>query len=328
MKKAVALLSGGLDSTLAIKLIKDQGIDVTAVAFVTPFFGSDRAEKAAKMLDVPLEIIDITAEHLEIVKKPRYGYGKNMNPCIDCHSLMVKKAGEFANKIGADFIITGEVLGERPMSQNQQSLKIVEKQSGMEGYVLRPLSAKLLDITIPEEKGWVDREKLLNIKGKSRKPQMALATNFGIADYPTPAGGCLLTESGFSRRLKALLEILPDPAPSDLFLLRYGRHFIFGQARLIVARTEKENEQIVQLVVLNDIVLKVKDFPGPRGLLRGGSNEELIYQAAVVTARFSKAREKSTVSIAYRQDDASEKIIKVKSPLRTYEDLELGRFMI
>ncbi|MGB6371043.1 MAG: tRNA 4-thiouridine(8) synthase ThiI, partial [Atribacterota bacterium] len=202
--KAVALFSGGLDSILAVKLIQEQGIEVRGVNFKTPFFVLDKTFAAIKNLDINLEIIDITEELLKILKKPKYGFGKNMNPCIDCHALMFKKAGEYMNKIGASFILSGEVLGERPMSQNRNSLSIIERESGFEGKILRPLSALLLMETIPEKGGLVDRNKLLDISGRSRKRQMKLADEMGIKDYPSPAGGCKLTEPAFSKRLRDL----------------------------------------------------------------------------------------------------------------------------
>ncbi len=201
--KALALFSGGLDSTLAIKLIKDQGVEVIALNFVSYFFGgkNERADKAAKDLGVQIEYIDFKEIHKEIVKNPPNGYGKNMNPCIDCHALMIKTAGELLKKYDASFIITGEVLGQRPMSQNSQALKRVEKISGMEGYLVRPLCAKLLPETIPEKNGWIDREKLQNLNGRGWTRQMELAAELGVVEYPSPEGGCLLTAPGYSRRL-------------------------------------------------------------------------------------------------------------------------------
>lgn len=328
MKRALVLLSGGLDSILAIKLMQEQGVEVTAITFKTPFFDAERAKKVTRAFNLPHQVFDITAEHLEIVKDPRHGYGKNMNPCIDCHTLMIKKAGEYAMRNGYGFIVTGEVLGERPMSQNKQSLKIVERQSGFEGYVLRPLSAQHLEITIPEEKGWVDRGKLLDIKGKSRKPQMALANKYHIKDYPTPAGGCLLTDPGFSRRLKKLLEITDRPTLYDLYILKYGRHFIFDRTRFIVARTGDENEQILFLKKPRDILFKVKSHPGPRGILRGEASEDTVKKAAIITARYSQAREKEKVTVVFGQKEEAPDEITVKNPLKTYEELGLSGFQI
>ena len=204
--KAVALFSGGLDSILAVKLIQKQGIEVKGVNFITPFFGVEKTCLTIKNLDMDLEIIDITQELLKILRNPKHGLGKNMNPCIDCHTLMFKKAGEYMTRIGASFILSGEVLGERPMSQNRNSLSIIERESEFEGRILRPLSALLLAETIPEKKGLVNRNKLLDISGRSRKRQMKLAVEMGIEDYPSPAGGCKLTEPIFARRLGDLFN--------------------------------------------------------------------------------------------------------------------------
>ena len=205
--KALVLLSGGLDSILAVKLLLEQGIEVEAINFRTNFCGPSKARPAAKMLGVRLHEVDIRKEFLEVLKKPKHGYGSGMNPCIDCHALMLKKAGELMQKENScpersrriDFIATGEVLGERPMSQHKKALKIVEKEAGLEGYLLRPLSAKLLEPTIPEKENLVDREKLLAISGRNRKPQMELAARYGIKNYPTPAGGCALTHTSSPR---------------------------------------------------------------------------------------------------------------------------------
>ncbi|RQD75994.1 MAG: DUF814 domain-containing protein [Candidatus Syntrophonatronum acetioxidans] len=290
MIKAVALFSGGLDSQLAVLLVRDQGVEVLGITFATPFFTPETAVKAARDLDVPLEIVDITEEHLEIVKNPRHGYGKNLNPCIDCHALMVKKAGEYMEKTGAHFIITGEVLGERPMSQNFKALRVVEKESGFEGLVLRPLSARLLPPTLPEEKGWIDREKLENIQGRSRKPQMALAEKYGLKEYPSPAGGCLLTVESFSNKLKDLIQHQEKASYSDLELLKIGRHFRLGEkVKIIVGRDHQENQKIFDLAEKGDFLLKASSIPGPTTLLRGEVKEEQLGLAASITARYSDA---------------------------------------
>jgi tRNA U34 2-thiouridine synthase MnmA/TrmU len=219
--KALVLLSGGLDSILAAKILKNQGIKITALSFRSYFFNEKNAKKAAKNLKIPIKIIDFSRENLGIVKNPKHGYGRAMNPCIDCHILMLKKAKEILEKekfhpapepsarYGASFVVTGEVLGQRPMSQNKNSLNLIEKESGLRGYLLRPLSAKLLEPTIPEKEGLIKREKLFDITGRSRKRQMALAKKWKIKWYPTPTGGCLLTDLGFGKRLKELLKIYP-----------------------------------------------------------------------------------------------------------------------
>ena len=205
-RKALVLLSGGLDSVLAVELLRRCGLDVTGITFTTPFFGSAKAEKAADMLGIELLVADITSIHMKILKEPRFGYGRNLNPCIDCHTLMVKVAFEAMPEAGADFVATGEVLGERPKSQNRQALELVARFSGAEDLLLRPLSAKLLPETRPETEGWVERDCLLDLSGRSRKRQMELAEEWGIEEYETPAGGCLLTDAGFSARLHALTQ--------------------------------------------------------------------------------------------------------------------------
>ena len=203
--KALCVFSGGLDSMLAAELIRGQGIEVLALFFETPFFESRKARKSAESLKLPIEVVDISERHLAMVKNPKHGYGSHMNPCIDCHALMFRVAGEMLAEKKAFFVVSGEVLGQRPMSQNKQALATVASESGLHGLLLRPLSAKCLPETIPEEKGWVKREDLMDFQGRTRKPQIDLAAKRNITDYPSPAGGCLLTEKVFSRRLKDLL---------------------------------------------------------------------------------------------------------------------------
>jgi len=205
--KALALLSGGLDSSLAVEIISNLGIEVVAVNFVTPFCLCDgkrgcrkKSVLISKRLNIDLKIFNIAEDFLEVLKKPRYGYGKNLNPCIDCRILMLRKAKEIMNELGASFIITGEVLGQRPMSQNRKAMEIIEKASGLEGLIVRPLCAKLLPASIPEREGWINRDDLLNITGRSRKKQFELVRKFNISDHACPAGGCLLTDPGFSLR--------------------------------------------------------------------------------------------------------------------------------
>lgn len=299
--KAVSLLSGGLDSQIAICLIKQQGIEVIAVNFKTPFFGAnERTKKAAQDLGVKLHIISPEQEYMEVLNNPVYGYGKNLNPCIDCHAFMLRKAGQYMNKIGASFLLTGEVLGQRPMSQNKGSLNVVEKLSGLQGLIVRPLSAKLLAPTTPELEGWIDREKLLDISGRSRTRQMELARDFGITDYPSPAGGCLLTEPAFARRLKKYLGINPDVPINHLEVLKAGRHFYLGDNNLlIVGRNQSDNEKLAQLALPQDYLLRVIDHPGPTGLLRPTVKVEDndIKEAASIVARYSDARNKDLARV-------------------------------
>ena len=216
--------SGGLDSMLSGLILRDQGIDVEWVTFETPFFHAKKARKASKMTDIFLTIKPIFPVYMKMLKNPPAGYGKHMNPCMDCHALMFKLAGEMMQEQGFDFLFSGEVLGQRPMSQNKTSLRYVEKHSGFEGYILRPLCAKKLPETIPEKEGLVDRQLLLDIAGRSRKRQIDLANRFGITDYPAPAGGCLLTDKGFSDRLRDLFQYKETCTEAELHLLKFGRH--------------------------------------------------------------------------------------------------------
>jgi len=298
MIKAISLFSGGLDSMLAVKLIADQGVAVQGITFATPFFGSRKAQAAALYLRMPLRVADLTAAHLEMLKAPRYGYGKNMNPCIDCHTLMLHTAGKFMEETGADFIFTGEVLGQRPMSQTKQSLHIVAKNSGYGEYVLRPLSARLLPESGPEKEGKIDRRRLLNIQGRSRKLQLELARQYGIDHYPPPAGGCLLTDRMFSIRLKDLFFHQPAYTRRDIELLKYGRHFrISDGVRVIVGRNEKDNKAMEILSREGDIVLRMASVPGPLALIPGGGTEGDIATAARLCVLYSDAPEEGAAAV-------------------------------
>ncbi len=262
---AIGLLSGGLDSILATKLMLEQGVEVLGLNFITPFT-NDLARDLG--VDVRYIEIELGEEYLQIVRAPKYGYGKRMNPCIDCRIFMYRIARRYMEEKEGDFIFTGEVLGQRPMSQNKWQLNLIDKESGLEGLILRPLSAKLLEPTIPEIEGLMDREKLLDIEGKSRKTQIELAEKFGIVDYQTPAGGCKLTDPQFSKRLKDAFEHA-EYSLKDIELLKYGRHFRLPDgSKIVVGRDEGENEAISNLAEKGDILLEVVDFPGPITLLR------------------------------------------------------------
>ncbi len=288
--KAIALFSGGLDSILAVKVIQEQGIDVLAITFVTPFFGAKKSIEAAKRIGLPLLPIDITEEHLAMLKAPKYGYGRNMNPCIDCHVLMLKIAGDKMEELGADFLFTGEVLGQRPMSQGKQSLHVVVKNSGYNGYILRPLSANLLPETIPETEGKVDRKKLLDIQGRGRKRQMEMAKAYGITSYSTPAGGCLLTDPMFSKRLKDLFENQKDYKIRDIELLKSGRHIRLSEkTKIIVGRNKNDNTNIQNLSEDEDTIITMKDFPGPTVLIPYGCDEKTFDTAAAICTLYSDA---------------------------------------
>lgn len=274
---------------LAARLLRNQGIRVTGIIFQTPFFGSSRGVAAARQLGVEYRVEDITGDHLAMVKEPRYGYGKNMNPCIDCHAMMFEKAGDLMTSLEAQFLFSGEVLGQRPMSQNIKALRLVEEASRYPGLILRPLSAKLLPETEPEKKGWVDRSRLMDIQGRSRKRQMQLAREWNLTEFPSPGGGCLLTDPGFSVRLDELLHKMPAAGPVDVEKLKLGRHFrLPGGSKAVVGRNHKENEDLQLLVGEGDIVLKQSDAPGPLTILDGSASEEDVLAASALTARYTK----------------------------------------
>ena len=319
MIKAIALFSGGLDSMLAAELVRRQNIDVLCLTFITPFFNAQKAQAAARLLNLPLAIEDITTEHLKMLKSPRYGYGKNMNPCIDCHTLMLKIAGKKMEETGFDFIITGEVLGQRPMSQNKQSLYVVAKNSGYPDYILRPLSAQLLDQIKAEREKIIDRSQLLSIQGRGRKHQINLAADFGIVDYAPPAGGCLLTDSMFTRRLRDLFSHQEDYDIHDIDLLKYGRHFrADDQGKIIVGRNNFDNEKIREFSTDDDIVLFMADFPGPLVVIPH-SNVALLPLAATLCVRYSDAPADLEANVVCQHKNSSKTI---KSLAAAKEDCE------
>lgn len=277
--KALVLLSGGLDSILAAKILLEKKIKVTGLVFESFFFGSAGAKKAAQQLKIPLKIVDLSKEHLQVVKNPSHGYGKAANPCLDCHLLMLKKAKELAEKEDFDFVATGEVLGERPFSQNKKALLEIQQKSGLKDKLLRPLSAKLLSPTLAEKKGWLDRHKLLAIQGRSRKIQLSLAKKYKLK-FPSPAGGCILTEKEFAKKLFQLLEKLPHADGNDIKLLFLGRHFWSNKTKIILGRNKEENEKLEKLKQKKDILIEPKNFSGPTALLRGKKISSLAVQKA------------------------------------------------
>lgn len=305
-KKAVALFSGGLDSILAIKIMLEQGIEVHALNFLTIFCTCTakgcmhQATKAAKEVGVSLKVMNITKEYMEIVKNPKYGRGRNMNPCIDCRVFTFKKARSFMEEIGASFIVTGEVLGERPMSQRRNAIEIIERKSGLTGLIVRPLSAKLFEPSIPEKMGIVDRNKLLDIQGRRRERQIMLAKEFGINDYPCPAGGCLLTDKGFSNRLKDLFKYNLKYDITDLHLLKIGRQYrIKESAKLFVGRNERENQLLLTFSGTGDYIFDVVGIPSPIGLVRGSIEEESIPLISSILARYSDGKSQ-TLKVSYK----------------------------
>ncbi len=331
--KAIGLLSGGLDSTLAARLVLEQEIELEALNFLTVFCNCTHrgetclaSQKAVESLGIPLKVLNVSEEYLDVVKHPKHGYGRNMNPCIDCRIFMLKKARDYMKEMGASFLVTGEVLGERPMSQRRDAMRLIEKEAGLEGLILRPLSAKLLPPSIPEKEGWVDREKLLNIQGRSRKPQIQLAVHFGIHDYPCPAGGCLLTDPGFAGRIRDLMGHDPEFTLNDIHLLKMGRHFRFSpKAKLIVGRNEEENQKIHTFSREGDLLLKVAHHPGPLSLLRGEPEGGEIEKAAAVTARYGKAKELAKVEVICRKGlEDSQRLLDVSPASET----EIEEWMI
>lgn len=300
LTRALAMLSGGLDSILAAKLIKDQGIEVIGITYKSYFFDEENARRMVKQIDIPLEVVDFSEEHFELVKNPKHGYGKNMNPCIDCHAMMMRYSGELLKKFEADFIITGEVINQRPMSQNAGALNTVKKESGFSDKILRPLCAKLLPPTEMEESGMVDREKLMNINGRSRKVQIELAEKWNIKDYPSPAGGCKLTEPGYSKRLRDLLDNNDEVTPRDMELLRYGRRFRISRNTVIIsARTKDEGDLIKPILNSNDTGFIVDKYTGSMVVLVGEATEEGIKLAAAIAARYSKGKDEEKVTVRY-----------------------------
>ncbi len=313
---ALGLCSGGLDSILSALVLARQGIRVEWIAFETPFFSADNARRAAGRHGIPLTVQNITSDYLVMLKAPPAGYGKHMNPCMDCHAFMFARAGVVMAERGFDFLFSGEVLGQRPMSQNKGALRYVEKRSGHDGYILRPLSGKLLPATIPEQNGWVDRERLLDFSGRSRKPQQALAAELGVSEYPTPAGGCLLTEKGYADRLRDVMGVGTRLDERILTLLKYGRHLrLDADTRLIVGRNQAENEAIESLVdPLTDLVIRAREYPGPICVITGFTAGADVARAAAVCAGYGKAPAGKPAAMTVTAADGDTTVEVIPSP--------------
>ena len=297
-RKALALLSGGLDSTLAVKVMLDQGIAVEALNFISPFCTctgknsgcKSEAVRVAGEFNIPIKVMNKGVEYLEIVRAPKHGYGKGMNPCIDCRIFLLRKAKEYMVESDADFVITGEVLGQRPMSQRRDTLNLIERESGLAGLLLRPLSARHFNPTIPELEGWVDRSRLLAIQGRSRKDQIQLASDLDVKNYPCPAGGCLLTEVSFVSKVKDIFDHSDSLSLRDFSLLKVGRHFRPGpRTKLIVGRDEAENNHLERAVKNGEATLRWLDGSSPVGIVTGEMDESLLRTAAGVLLRYTKA---------------------------------------
>ncbi len=292
--KALALFSGGLDSILAYKVVERQGIDVEALHFTSPFFGR-RDELGAYRDDVwrrygiSLSVIDVGNEFLGVLRNPQHGYGRCFNPCIDCKILLLRRAKSELDERGASFLVSGEVLGQRPMSQRGDALRLVEKRSSTTGILLRPLSALRLPATRMEEDGVIDRTALFGIQGRSRKEQMVLADRFGVTDYPSPSGGCILTDRVVSQRVRRLFELV-EISDNSCRLMQIGRHFLLpGGGWLVLGRNATENRIIQDLSQADDVVVRTMDAPGPTGLLRGATFSATHHLAAGVVAGFSRS---------------------------------------
>ncbi len=315
--RAIGLFSGGLDSMLAVKLLQEQDIEVIGYAFATPFFGPEQALASSRELGIRIEVWEITDRYMDLIKAPRYGFGKNMNPCIDCHALMFRLAGRKLAAHGARFLFSGEVLGERPFSQTRGALRAVGHLSGFEDLIVRPLSAKLLEETPPEKEGWIDRSRLEDIQGRSRKRQIALAARFGLTDYPGPAGGCLLTEPHFSKRLRDLLRERPDPRRRDLELLKVGRHIRWGKdCKIIVGRREGENNRLEELWERGDFRLWVEGFPGPTVLVPAPPrpSEEALRFAARIAVRYSDVPPGDAARVSFTDGDRHDSLQTTACP--------------
>jgi tRNA U34 2-thiouridine synthase MnmA/TrmU len=300
--KVLALISGGLDSTLAVKVLLEQGIQVEAVNFTTPFCNCDKCavESLVETLGIKVHSEFLGQEYLDLVVNPPHGYGSQMNPCIDCRILMFQKAKELAHVIEAESIVTGEVLNQRPFSQRKHIMLLIDREAGLENKVLRPLSARLLPETEVEQRGYVDREKLYAIQGRRRIPQMTLAEELKITDYPCSSGGCLLTDPHFTNRLKEFLKYNKTLTVDDISLLKLGRHFRLEDCKIIVGRNETENERLLTIAQrTRRPYLEVVDYMGPITLINGTLNEKVILKAAEITVRYSDAPKDTEVEVTY-----------------------------
>ncbi len=324
--KALALLSGGLDSSIALSLIKSQGIEVEAVNFHTGFCLTDahralgrtankngtpyrnEALRAGAHEQIPVRVVDVSKDYLPVVTKPRYGYGQAMNPCVDCRIFMLTRARKIMEEIGAKFVFTGEVLGQRPMTQHLRAMQLIEEQSGLPGLILRPLSARLLPETTPEKMGWVDREKLLALTGRGRRLQMLLAEQLKIGEYPQPAGGCCsLVDPNFARRLRDLYDHR-DPEsiqPEEYVMLKVGRHIrITAQVKIIVGRNESEN-RFLEMWRAQRWILTTPDHPGPTTLVDGEPTDEDLAEIARHAARYCDGKHAPEVTVLARRGEES-----------------------
>lgn len=324
--KAIALYSGGLDSTLVIALLQRLGVEVIPLTFEIPFGcgsgdAASRARVVRKNFGLELKSVPLREEYLDILRRPRFGRGKNLNPCIDCKILMLRKSAEMLAPLEASFVATGEVLGQRPMSQHRQALQIIEQQSGLEGLVLRPLSAKLLPPTLPEQNGWIDRERLLDLSGRSRRAQLELAKTWELEGYGSPAGGCLLTDPGYCARLRDLMESGLLNMENTQWI-RFGRYFnLSAGAKLVVARQEQECRKLEELAGPGDWLLFPLETSGPTALLRGPQAAEWTGLAAALVAYYCRKASRPEIVLLRAPD--LEKTVLQPEPVSEKQALSL-----
>ncbi len=314
--KALLLFSEGLDSILAGKLLTAQGIQVLALRFITPFFGwswHGREEEFARWVREEFgfegQVLDITRDFLPVLTHPKHGYGSAFNPCIDCRILMLRKAKALLPSYGAHFLATGEVVGQRPMTQQRPTLRHIEKEAGVLEEVVRPLCARKLWETIPEREGLVDRSHLLALSGRGRKRQLALAREFGLRKIPSPAGGCLLTDVNLAERFRGFVAWKEGAPlePREAELLTFGRHFRLGQAWLVLGRVAAENQRLTALALAQDTLIKLKDIPGPTGLILGNPQPDDLQEAASLVVRYApKARNVLHPKLVVQRGDKQE----------------------
>jgi tRNA U34 2-thiouridine synthase MnmA/TrmU len=329
--KAISLLSGGLDSAVATKLMQEQGIELIALNFHSPFctcasntkYNGCSAMYFAQKMNIPIKFLIKGDDYLEIVKQPQFGYGKNMNPCIDCRIYIFKRAFEYMTEIGAKFIVTGEVLGQRPKSQMLKAMRIIDEASGCAGYVVRPLSAKLLPITIPEKEGWIDRSKLLNIQGRRRNIQLELGRNFGIIKQYCAGGGCLLTDSNFAEKVRDYFQYTPKISMEDMKFLKIGRHFRYIGIKIIGGRNETENNTLDSWIHNRDYLISMVNAKGPNTLIRMAEtdlNNPLDLQILNQIIDFA-----AQVTILYSDSEEQDNLLIIKGPSETSEERNIQK---
>lgn len=289
--RALVLLSGGLDSALAARLMLDQGIEVIGLNLESPTACRSDVREVARELGIALEVRAKGEEYLRLLRHPRFGYGKHMNPCVDCRVFMFGIARHVMGEVQASFLVTGEVAGQRPMSQGRNTLGLIERQAGMEGWILRPLSALLLPETEPEKRGWVDRSRLLRITGRGRLEQLALADHYGLSHHQSPGGGCLLTDATFSVKLRDLFSHVDEASTTvdDVALLRIGRHFrVRPDLKVVLGRNQEENRRLIELFGPARWLVEPLGFNGPLALVCGPRDEEALEVASRLIAEYSR----------------------------------------